>query len=237
MKKLIYRFQVLLLTCFFMVTSTSLIIAESSIDPHAPDKNDPERIMREEEKYAEASQYNESKKLMRSSNSNFLSVYQNVQETDYWCGPASAQVVIRYPGVDGRLIAQSTLARDMGTNASDGTYVYKLAQEVSAYSWYYDYGYSSNYEKHFSNVVVKMIDDGHPMIYHVDTRTLNPQYSFSNGHYVVGSGYSWGASGSSGYMNVQYFDPWRDSSINGKRSISADRMSQAINNQAGYYIW
>ena len=51
----------------------------------------------------------------------FLSVPVFRQETKYWCGPASVQMIVKYK--TGKKVSQSTLASYMNTNKS-GTYVW-----------------------------------------------------------------------------------------------------------------
>lgn len=230
------RFLMIIATVFIFASFSAPVYADDFVDPHAPDRYDPERMAKEEKKYNDAVEYLNNKRQAYTSGQKILTVYQAVQERSYWCGPASAQIVIKYPEVDGRLISQSTLATDMGTDDT-GTYVYKLAHEVWAYSHNYDYGYSHMADRHFSNILVKNIDDGHPIIFHVNTKTLNAKYSFDTGHYVVGHGYYWDYSNGSGYSSVSYYDPWYGSDITGTRTISIDIMAAAINNQAGFFIW
>jgi uncharacterized protein YraI len=65
------------------------------------------------------------------------------QETNYWCGPATAHMTIRY--VSGNWVAQSTLAWWMGTTPSLGTGAYVLCDGINHYSgagYWVAYGFS-----------------------------------------------------------------------------------------------
>ncbi|NCO28092.1 MAG: hypothetical protein COS15_03940 [Caldiserica bacterium CG02_land_8_20_14_3_00_36_38] len=63
-----------------------------------------------------------------------LTIYYRVQETSYYCGPATAQVILNYDwGMIGssNYYTQSYLANYMGTNSTDGTYVYRLKNALN----------------------------------------------------------------------------------------------------------
>lgn len=110
-----------------------------------------------------------------------LNVPTYKQEKSYWCGPACLQMVIKY--VTGSTISQATLASEAGTNATHGTYVYKMAEALRANS--VNSKYYSVYDVDFDTTLRSSLDKGIPAIAHLCTRYL-PAYNGSNyGHYVV----------------------------------------------------
>lgn len=177
-----------------------------------------------------------------------LNVPTYKQDNSYYCGPASAQMVLRY--VDGRLISQSSLGSAMETNQSHGTYVYRLRQEINLYrgvSGYY--AEASNTNRSLFTSIQKSVSDKHPVIARVTTKTLNPAYNFVSGHYVVITGYNFGVPNGtitpssqlnrSSLPNVTYNDPWYGAGIFGKRTVAYSTMLNAVKGSSGvgWWIW
>ncbi len=156
------------------------------------------------------------------------------QEKDYYCGPASAKMLLKY--VKGTLYTQASLATAMGTTRSNGTLVYKLTNTLNSKlgSSEYEYVLDSDYE--FGNSLIYCIDKSKPIVCHVDTSALPIYNGTSCGHYIVSIGYSWYASGSSGYSKVKYNDPNWNNAYFGTYTCDVDEMRDAINLKAGYYI-
>lgn len=84
---------------------------------------------------------------------NKLSVTNYRQDNDYYCGPANVKQVVQY--LNGSSASQSTYASYMGTNSTDGTYVYAIRNALNNYtSQSYSYVLGSNYNaSSFSTLV------------------------------------------------------------------------------------
>ena len=100
------------------------------------------------EKYCEADEVNTVMDNLRSTQAKTrsargttlnLRLPLKAQETGYYCGPASVQMIVN--GYDSSLnVSQSQLASDMGTDSS-GTILWKIAVGLNKYMPY-DYAYS-----------------------------------------------------------------------------------------------
>lgn len=63
-----------------------------------------------------------------------LPIYYRMQEKDYYCGPATAQVILNYDyGYPSNMdaMSQDYLATKMGTNSTQGTFVYRLTDALN----------------------------------------------------------------------------------------------------------
>lgn len=72
--------------------------------------------------------------ILSITESDSLPIYYRVQEENYYCGPATAQVILNYDwGYPSNMdaISQSYLADYMDTNPTDGTYVYRLTNALN----------------------------------------------------------------------------------------------------------
>lgn len=174
------------------------------------------------------------KDKLRAGGRRTVSVPGYLQSNSYYCGPASVQNVLSK--INGSSPSQSALASSMGTSSSYGTYVYKVANELASRTGF-NYVSQSVYDRSVGNSVVSSIDSGYIPIYNVDTKTLNSNYAFSSGHYIVGTGYDYSASGSSGYSSIQYFDVYYGSAVTGYHWTTVTNMDNAIKANLGYYIW
>lgn len=203
------------------------------VDPkETPNYNNADRENAEKEKFEDINNYTSISPLAGGGKKLSISIVK--QKNSYFCGPALAFMVINY--IKGKSPTQSVLASNMGTTKESGTYVYRLAAEVKKQTGK-NYIYSLLKDVNFSNTIISNINNDIPLIFHTLTNKLNKNYSFSNGHYVVGSGYEWYAMGSSGYSNVYYIDPWTNNLIHGEHILSISKMQEAINARAGYFIW
>ncbi|MGC2871698.1 C39 family peptidase [Ihubacter sp. mB4P-1] len=155
-----------------------------------------------------------------------VTMYQ--QEKTYYCGPATAQMVIYYGGF--HLYSQDTLANYMQTNRADGTYVYQIRKGINNYWSKGNYREVTTSEMKFSSSLVYSIDKGRPVPCHVMTGRLPSYDGYSVGHYVLARGYD------SSESRVYYIDPHYDSAHYGKHYCTYTKMSNAINDNAGYYI-
>ena len=174
----------------------------------------------------------------------FLSVPVFRQETKYWCGPASVQMIVKYK--TGKKVSQSTLASYMNTNKS-GTYVYQIARGLNKYTSSNFYGYKTVYQKGIYEATKESVNKNYPIVGNVMTKALNSAYKFNSGHYVVITGYRYRvqgtpASNSADYLrangenkSLYYNDPY----FKTHDSVGAYKMTKAIekNGNGGYYIW
>lgn len=139
-----------------------------------------------------------------------LSVSTFQQSNNYYCGPANIKQVIHY--INGSSASQSTYANRMGTNSSEGTYVYKMRDELNYRQSYNNYVYqqmNSNSYNTFMTIIEGNIfygEDtevkGKPVILHAKTASLY-QYNGTNlGHYLTVNGFN--------VINkkITYVDPW-----------------------------
>ena len=174
----------------------------------------------------------------------FLSVPVFRQETKYWCGPASVQMIVKYK--TGKKVSQSTLASYMNTNKS-GTYVYQIARGLNKYTSSNFYGYKTVYQKGIYEATKESVNKNYPIVGNVMTKALNSAYKFNSGHYVVITGYRYRVQGtpaskSADYLRangenktIYYNDPYFAS----HDRVGAYKMTKAIekNGNGGYYIW
>ncbi|MBN2286387.1 MAG: C39 family peptidase [Tissierellales bacterium] len=183
------------------------------------------------------SEYIEFKTNTKSGGSGALSVPVYEQEYDYYCGPASVQMVVKYE--KGIKYSQDTLASDMNTNSSDGTYVYKVTDELNSKIGANSFQYIDIFDGVLENDILYSIDHDCPLIYQANRNDLEG-YVTDGGHFIVGYGYEWYASGASGYSNAFYIDSYGGSSGGGyplgTHSIGMADLEDAIDNHADYYI-
>ncbi len=174
----------------------------------------------------------DGKIIPMSGSAKYLSVTLRKQENSYYCGPASTQMALQY--VTGTLYSQSSLATDMGTNSSEGTYVYKVAQELNSKIGSSVYQYVLTSDRGFGSGLAYSIDKNKPVVCHTSTGVL-PTYTpaTSCDHYIVSIGYSYDTAGSD---NVRYNDPNNNSAHYGVYNTTWSNMTDAINNRAGYFI-
>lgn len=126
-----------------------------------------------------------------STDSRTLSIPTYQQEKSYWCGPANIKQVIQY--INGSSESQSTYASSMGTNSSDGTLVYKMANELNNRQSVHTYSYtkiSSNSKQTLATNIVMNTDLGRPCIFHSRTQYLYMYNGNSLGHYLTCRGYN-----------------------------------------------
>lgn len=172
--------------------------------------------------------------ITRGSGANKLRVRLVKQENNYYCGPATAKMVLNY--VVSKNYSQSSLARDMNTTSSNGTYVYELCDRLNQDINNNQYQYVGTWESNFSNSLVYSINQDRPVPCQVRASSLPEYGSGWGGHWVLVTGYQWGSSGSSSASNVYYNDPNYDSRYYGAKSCTVNQMINAIDDQSGYYI-
>lgn len=171
-----------------------------------------------------------SRAAVRLTPANYL------QEKSYWCGPASVQIVLKHE--TGVKYSQATLAANMGTTSSNGTYVYRIVDELnskmSANGKAFRFVSQLNSTSNYWNNMIYTTNNNHMLIYNVEKETLNSNYLTTGGHYIVGTGY---ATDNSTIYSVYYYDPYTQSDVTGNRATTKSVMNDAINAQTGYYIW
>ena len=174
----------------------------------------------------------------------YLSVPLYEQETKYWCGPASVQMIVKYK--TGKKVSQSTLASYMNTNKS-GTYVYQIARGLNKYTNSNFYTYKKITEKRVTIAARESIKKNYPIVGNVKTKVLNSAYKFNSGHYIVITGYRYRIQGTPASKSadclrangenktIYYNDPYFAS----HDRVGAYKMTKAIekNGNGGYYIW
>ncbi len=152
-----------------------------------------------------------------------LNTPRYTQETNYYCVPACAQMLIEY--VAGVKKSQSELAGMMNTAPSHGTYM-DDAQPVIAQLTGANYELGNNTHSHYYANMVADINANYPVIY-----SVNP-YIFGNGHgsyghAVLGNGYA--------PNEAWFWDPL--ASFASLWHCSVDEMSRALNQNGGFYIF
>lgn len=232
MKKFKNSLFILALVLILCLQAFITIFADAEIDLHAPDFNTPQKQTEIQEMNDIVNKYIEKSIKSNASDSKRLNVPLFQQEETYYCGPASAKMVIHY--IDGRSPSQSKLASNMDTNRQDGTIVWKLARELNKYA---PYGYTNVSTSSFFSDLIYSIDRGQPVVCHVLANKLpHSRGANTSGHYVVATGYMWGFIGGNAEEYVYYNDPHYDNDYFGRYRCTSSDMEQAIRSRYGYYI-
>ncbi|MEW8973714.1 MAG: C39 family peptidase [Tissierellaceae bacterium] len=233
--------------CLFLVLvtllSSSLVLADSndiffeniSAEEHGKDYHTPEKQAKIKEKNKLVDNYIENLNMLRSATGRRNLRVRLVQQREtYYCGPASAYMVIDY--IDGDSPSQRNLAKSLGTTTS-GTYVYRMRDELERYNRDYDYYHVD--DVNFNRYVRYSIDDDGPVVAHVLVNRLpNSTSGSSSGHYVVIKGYDYGWGGSTSHDEVTYNDPnWNDAYY-GTYTCDISVMERAVraHKKSGYFI-
>lgn len=167
---------------------------------------------------------------------NELDVPLYMQNTKYYCGPASVQMVLAYLGEN---VTQDTLAQQMNTQSSGGTYVYKIRDCLNNYLGSGTYKYVLTSEISFVNGMKYSIDKNFPVICHIRTGALPIYNGRDSGHYVVTTGYfsvEHNPNGIEDTKTIYYNDPHYNTAYYGAHTCTYTEMTNAINQNAGYYI-
>ena len=160
-----------------------------------------------------------------------LTITGHLQENSYYCGPASAQIVIQHD--TGTLYLQSTLASYMQTNSSNGTYVYRLCNALNTYTnkTYY-YRLASQYS--LFSYLYQNINNNKLMVLNMDMTYVDSTYTSHTGHYVVACGYYKSATGTPQTNKVYYYDPYSPHA--GYHWATEAAIINGTNHNAGYFI-
>lgn len=174
--------------------------------------------------------YVSGKFLTRATTYEFLNVPIYEQEENNWCSAACVQMILRY--VTGTLYSQESLDSDIGSQHYVGEVANRLNEDINNEPYLAKGTWNTN----FRNNVIYAIDEDMPLVYQVDTEELPIYDGYSCIHYIVGTGYEIGYSGSQQIEIVYYNDPHYDSDYYGKHYCTFDEMEDAIDAYASYYV-
>lgn len=187
-------------------------------------------------KYMQSAEYKENIRLKKENakamglttqraTTKKLTIDHYTQSGKYDCGPASAQIVIKYH--TGTKYALSYLGGEMGTS-DKGTNVDSLTLVLVELSGK-PYEFSSTINEPFYDNMVTDINGNAPVIYDVDAHFLNTAYAEDTGHYVVGMGYGPGRTVYYYDVNPGFDDEWAVSEADMERALTE--------HSVGYYVW
>lgn len=113
------------------------------------------------------------------------------QEKGYYCGPASVKTSVHI--MNNASESQSTYASSMGTNYNEGTYVYKIADELDKRQSKNDYGWKEiNNEADRTRlkeiINIDLLQNNVPLISRVYTEELTQYNGKKLVHYVTVAG-------------------------------------------------
>lgn len=161
-------------------------------------------------------------------------VYVSQGSNAYFCGPASASMILKTVANDNT--SQSTLAREMGTTSA-GTYVddiFPVLNDHLGDEVYDFYNYSQGSD--LIGDIINSIDMDLPVIYDIKTNSQIPGYSSGISHYIVGNGYD--ANSNYSMDTLTYNDPnGNNGEARGEHTLDYSIILKALNaNAGGYYI-
>lgn len=164
-----------------------------------------------------------------------LVVPLKIQECDYYCGPASLQMILLYKG---KSYSQKMLADYSSTSKKEGTYVYRMKDTLNRILGN-RYVYVNLRDQNLLNGLMYSIDRDYPVICNIKTGVLK-NYEGMNGrpspHYLVATGYAAGFSGNMSASDVYYNDPHYNRKHYGAHKDTIEKMERSINNNAGFFI-
>lgn len=199
-------------------------IADRVVTPEGEQEFWSEENLRKLDQKIEDLQNNYGNRPLTRSGEVILNTPRYVQETNYYCVPACAQILIHY--VKGILYSQTDLANAMGTTEGVGTYMDVAAGQIDALT-HCNYALGNNSYSYFYPNMVADINGNFPVIYSVDPYVFGYGHG-SYGHAVLGNGYADGET-------VWFYDVWPG--LNQPYYCPASEMSDALNGNGGYYIF
>ena len=154
-----------------------------------------------------------------------------------YCGPASAQMIIKYKK-SGSTLTQKNLAGSSYCNTDNLglTTAATITQALNKALGSGTYQYIQTNQQRFSVALIYSIDKGYPVACNVDTAYLPAYNGISYGHWVVATGYSYGFVGASNDNDVRYNDPHYKDEYFGTYTIDWMDMSDAIKNNYDFYV-
>lgn len=195
----------------------------------APDYNDPERVEARNAKLVKSASIEENPKL-RAGGKYTIGIGLIGQETKYYCGPATGKMLIDYQLGKNNTWTQKKIAGNsyMKTDKNQTTYTSDAAAALRNIT-------KLNFEaQRISEVPLKTalktdINAYVGLYLVVDINTLYPGYN-GGGHAVAAKGYS--------DTTVIYNDPYKYiNTLYGTHEVSISKMTNAIKNEGGLYIW
>lgn len=190
-------------------------------------------------------------KSEKQDNKVIMNMELDVQENNFYCGPAVVKTILQYFGIDR---TQGQLAEAMHTSSITGTEYADIAQVLNQEVFhrenpgYQENGYhvhtlpiqnnSPDEKKNWQLRMRKNIDDGYPSILAVDMHTLYPQMKRAN-HFVICVGYLADQENEITYFYI--LDPFygvQDETYGGLKYFSPTELWSAIaENEEPAYIY
>lgn len=207
---------------------------EEAIKKHAPDYYKEEYQAFIKNNVKQINEMNQKGIFPLSTSQKRLSVPLRQQINEYYCGPASLQMVLLYKE---KSYSQNRLGEISGTTSSDGTYVYRMTDTLNDILGN-KYVYVHLDDQSFLSGATYSLERGYPVICHVKANELD-RYSDAEAlyyHYVVVTGYYAGYNGSNFWGKVYYNDPNYVDKYYGKYMDTLDNMTAAIASNAGFFI-
>lgn len=161
--------------------------------------------------------------------------YPIKQITDYYCGPASLLQALysmnRYSWVPGETFGeqQTNLAYAMGTTEDQGTYVYRMVNQLNSYASGYRYLYVGGYSSaDLSSRLWSSLAMDKPGIIRCDTKYLPYYYGQKCFHYITVTGVNSGSfsPASSSYYDLE--DSHNNNSYFGYHSVTRDNLYDSV---------
>lgn len=181
-----------------------------------------------------------------------LTLSQSVQETNYYCVPASLQMVLNYHGID---VSQGQLAREMNTSPVTGTEYADLAKIANSYLFgkstvsdhepgYHVQTLSVNDQgpetaETFEERVIQDINTKDPVFAAVNIHALYPDLPVAN-HMIVIVGYVMHHNSDriAFYYAIDPYTKVQDAAYGGLKIFTSDEIINAmITNDEPAYIW
>lgn len=184
--------------------------------------------------------------------SNFIATYFTNypierQQNIYYCGPASVKTSVHI--INNSSLSQSTYAASMGTNYDDGTFVYKIADELDKRQSKNDYGWReighdndgqpyAEDKSRLKDIINVDIKQNHvPLISRLYTKYLKQYNGKEFTHYISVVGLVRALYQSNGIDSVKYADnfygDYGNGDVFGEHSENFDNFSTATT----YIIW
>lgn len=236
MKKLLAIMVAVALLATLAVPAFAKLDVTAEQQRQVPSYNSTEEQAQRQETNQEVENYIINKSKLRSGGKKVLATPLYMQETDYYCGPACAQMILKH--VTGTKYSQSKLAdsNHLHTDADGETLVYRVTETLNKYITSSKYSHVLIYDSIFGNDLVYSIDKNRPIACQVYASSLPGYGSNWGGHWIVATGYEWNMQGSSSYSTIYYNDPNYDSRYYGKHSCDVSEVENAMDDLNGYYV-
>lgn len=129
------------------------------------------------------------------------------QQNSYYCGPATVKMIIHQ--INGSSSAQSTYAKNMGTNSTSGTIVANMTKELNARQTKFKYAHTLiTSSSKVSQILYHSIGKNAPIVLHANTRSLEMYNGTSLGHYVAAQTIARAGAEGTPLTHVTYVDPF-----------------------------